>query len=73
MSSLILLFQFDQGMLSIDREYLTQGFDDDMVRAYYEYIVDIAVLFGADRKTAMKELKESLEFEMKLANVIKWN
>ena len=33
-------------------------------------MVDIAVLIGADKTRAQKELKESLEFEMKLANVI---
>lgn len=33
-------------------------------------MVDNAVIFGADRETAEKELKESLEFEMKLANVM---
>ncbi|KAF2888363.1 hypothetical protein ILUMI_17810, partial [Ignelater luminosus] len=63
------MLNFDQGLLSIDREYLTQGFDDEMVKAYYDYIVDTAVLFGANRKTAMKELKESLEFEMELASI----
>jgi len=31
--------------------------------------VDIAVLMGAERQRAEKELKESLMFEMKLANV----
>lgn len=34
-------------------------------------MVDIAVIFGADRSRALKELKESVELEMKLANVIK--
>lgn len=34
-------------------------------------MVDIAVLFGADRDRATRELKESLEFEIKLANVSK--
>lgn len=32
-------------------------------------MVDIAVIFGADRTRALKELKETVEFEMKLANV----
>ena len=43
--------------------------EDKIVRAYYDYQVDIAVLLGADRSRAEKELKESLEFEIKLANV----
>lgn len=59
----------DQASLGLRREFLTKGLDDKLVRAYYEYMVDIAVLFGADKSRATKELRESLEFEMKLANV----
>lgn len=33
-------------------------------------MVDVAVIYGADRKRATKELKDSLEFEMELARVI---
>ena len=32
-------------------------------------MVDIAVILGAQKERAMTELKESLLFEMKLANV----
>lgn len=32
-------------------------------------MVDIAVLFGADRSRAVKELKESLDFEIGLAKI----
>ena len=32
-------------------------------------MVDMAVLFGADKDVAKKELGESLQFEMDLANV----
>lgn len=39
------------------------------MQAYYEYMVDIATLLGAERHRAEVELKESLQFEMKLANV----
>lgn len=47
--------------------------NEKIVTAYYKYMVDIAVIFGAQRETAMKELKESLEFEMALANVSNTN
>lgn len=33
-------------------------------------MVDVAVTFGVDRSRAERELLESLEFEIKLANVI---
>lgn len=39
------------------------------MRAYYEFMVDNAVIFGASRERAEKELLESLEFETRLANV----
>lgn len=62
-------FQLDQAALGLSREYLSKGFDEKIVQAYYKYMVDIAVILGADPDRASKELKESLEFEIKLANV----
>lgn len=55
--------------MGLRREFLTKGLNDKLVKAYYDYMVDIAVLFGADRGVASKDLSESLDFEMKLANV----
>ena len=63
------MFQIDQASLGLSREYLVKGMDEKIVVAYYKYMVDIAVLFGADRDRATKELKDSLDFEMSLANV----
>lgn len=40
-----------------------------MVRAYFEYMVDMAEMFGADPAKAREELAEVLEFETNLANV----
>jgi hypothetical protein len=36
-------------------------------------MVDMAVLYGADRSRAEKEMMDSLNFEMTLANVGYWN
>ena len=55
--------------MGLSREYLVKGITDKVVSAYYSYMVDLAVLFGADRSKAETELKESLDFEMALANV----
>ncbi|XP_043483736.1 neprilysin-2 isoform X2 [Leptopilina heterotoma] len=63
------VLDIDQTSLSVSREYLTKGLSNDIVKAYYNYMVDIAVIFGADRDRAEKELKQSLEFEIKLANI----
>lgn len=64
-----LIFQLDQASLGLSREYLNRGFSDKLVLAYYDYMVDVATLLGADRARAEVDLKESLQFEMKLANV----
>lgn len=55
--------------MGLSREYLTKGFSEKLVDAYYKYIVDVAVILGANRERATKEIGESIEFEMKLANV----
>lgn len=39
------------------------------MKAYYDFMVDLAVILGADRERAQEELRETLELEMKLANV----
>lgn len=61
--------QLDQASLGLSREYLVKGTDEKIVAAYYRYMVDVAVLFGADRQRAVKELKESLDFEIGLAKI----
>ncbi|VVD05133.1 neprilysin-2 [Leptidea sinapis] len=63
------IIDLDQASLGLSREYLNRGFTDKLVQAYYEYMVDIAILLGADRARAEVELKDSLQFEMKLANI----
>lgn len=62
-------FQLDQASLGLSREYLVKGLSDRIVKAYYDYMVDVAVILGANRETAAEELRQSLDFEMKLANV----
>lgn len=61
--------QLDQASLGLSREYLVKGMDEKIVAAYYRYMVDVAVLFGADRQRAAKELRESLDFEIGLAKI----
>ena len=63
------MLQLDEPNLGLSREYLTKGFDDEIVQAYYSFMVDIAVMLGAEKDRAMTELKKSLHFEMKLAEV----
>ncbi|XP_008554181.1 neprilysin-2 isoform X1 [Microplitis demolitor] len=63
------VLDLDQASLGLSREYLSKGFDDKIVKEYYRYMVDIAVILGAERERAEEELMTSLKFEMKLANI----
>ncbi|XP_071515798.1 neprilysin-2 isoform X3 [Panulirus ornatus] len=63
------IIDIDQPPLGMpSRKYLLKGFNDSDVQAYYNYQVNIAVLLGADRARAEREFKESIEFEIKIAN-----
>ncbi|XP_046983494.1 neprilysin-2-like isoform X1 [Schistocerca americana] len=59
----------DQASLGLSREFLVKGPSDKLVDAYYQYQVDLAVLLGANRTRAQQELRQSLEFEIALANI----
>ncbi|ODM96912.1 Membrane metallo-endopeptidase-like 1 [Orchesella cincta] len=58
----------DQPALGLSREYLTKGLDEPEVKAYRKYQVELAVLLGAPRATAEKDMLAAIEFERKLAN-----
>jgi membrane metallo-endopeptidase-like protein 1 len=62
---------FDQASLGTSREYLVEGFDNQNVQHYFNYMVKSAILLGASEETAKAELKESLLFEIALANISK--
>ncbi|XP_033212938.1 neprilysin-2-like [Belonocnema kinseyi] len=63
------VINIDRPTFTIGSDSLVKGLNDPMVTAYFDYMVDISVLFGADRKNARKELKESLCFEINLAMI----
>lgn len=48
---------------------MIKGLEDKIVKAYYEYMVDTAVIYGANHEVAEVELLKALEFEIALANV----
>lgn len=39
------------------------------MQAYYDYMVDVAIIFGADKDRAKEEFLDVMEFETSLANV----
>lgn len=61
--------QLGQPSLGIDHAYLSQGLGNEVVSAYYNEMVAFAVMLGADKTRAKKELEASLIFETKLAKV----
>lgn len=50
-------------------EFLVKGIEDTNVKAYYDFMVDAAVIFGANKTDAERELLDSLKFEIELAKV----
>ncbi|XP_031344617.1 neprilysin-2-like isoform X2 [Photinus pyralis] len=68
-NSTLRVIQIDQAELLLAKEYFSKGLEDGLVRAYYDYMVDIAVMFGANREIAKSELKDSLDFEIQLSNI----
>jgi len=53
----------------LSREFLLKGLNESLVRAYHSYQVDLAVLYGADKEDAEKEMKDVLDFEIAFAKV----
>lgn len=63
------IIDIDQAALGLSREYLIKGIENPIVAAYHSYQVDMAVLYGADRARAEKEMRDVLNFEFALANI----
>ncbi|XP_033212280.1 neprilysin-2-like [Belonocnema kinseyi] len=59
----------DQPILTLGREVLIKGIKDPTVTEYYKYMVDVAVIFGANEDRAKNELKDALDFEINLATI----
>jgi len=63
------VLHFDQASLGLSKEYLDKGLDEPEVKAYAQYMIDVAMLLGVEEKTAKEEMQKVLEFEMRLANI----
>ena len=60
---------FDQADLGLSKEYWDKGLDEPEVKAYFQYMTNVAVLLGAEEGQAKLELEKVMEFEMRLANI----
>ena len=62
--------QLDQAELGMpSREYYMKGHDDVGVQVYEQFAINVAILFGANASNAEREIREMIDFEIKLANV----
>ena len=69
-SYFVVLFQLDQAELGMpSRDYYMKGYNDSDVKIYEKFAINIAMLFGANETTAQKEIKDMVDFEIRLANV----
>lgn len=51
-------------------KFLLQGLENPRVHAYYRFMHDVAILFGAAAKNSSeRELRDVIQFEMELAKV----
>lgn len=64
------IIELDQSSLGLpDRSYYFKGMNDTTVIAYYNLMVESAVMLGADRAEARRQMLEALEFETSLAKI----
>lgn len=60
----------DSAFLEPEEElFLSEGLGTEFANVYFNYMVDISTLFGANFTFALSEMKAALEFEVALAKV----
>ncbi|RZC36911.1 endothelin-converting enzyme 1-like, partial [Asbolus verrucosus] len=62
------ILQIDQPPIAY-HEFMRKGFNESIIRSYYDYMVDIAIYFGADQEVAHHEMKDVLNFEIAMSRV----
>ncbi|XP_021361073.1 membrane metallo-endopeptidase-like 1 isoform X2 [Mizuhopecten yessoensis] len=64
------IMYLDQPSLGMpDRKYYLNGRNDRTLKAYEKYAVELAKAFGANQATAEQQMKEMVDFEIKIANL----
>ncbi|XP_058790686.1 neprilysin-2-like [Phymastichus coffea] len=59
----------DQASTGLEQEYLSKGFQDKIVQAYYKYMTNLAEVLGAAERQSRKDLRDSLDFEIELSKI----
>lgn len=64
-------FQIDKAFLAFERHGFILGRENnEQMKEYFNYMVDMAVIFGANRTKAEQELNKTLDFQIELAKVM---
>jgi membrane metallo-endopeptidase-like protein 1 len=63
------LFQLDQPFIVSFDKIMRRGFNETLVRAYYDYMVKIAKGFGAEEEAAHKEMRDVIELDIAITRV----
>ncbi|KAF5280978.1 hypothetical protein FQR65_LT14902 [Abscondita terminalis] len=59
----------DQADLPINRLNLIQGYNNTIVQLYYKFLVDLAVIFGANRTVASSQMNDAIHFMIDLGKL----
>ena len=64
------VFQIDQPNLGLpSRDYYLHAESQRDLQVYFEYMTDVAMIMGANKSEAEKQLHDVIELEIQLANV----
>ncbi|XP_037025005.1 neprilysin-2-like [Bradysia coprophila] len=63
------IITINRAEFGLEKDLLLDGGKNPNVKAYLDYMIDVAVLFGANRTRASEELMEVLLFEAALAQI----
>ncbi|KAJ8668437.1 hypothetical protein QAD02_010100, partial [Eretmocerus hayati] len=55
--------------VQISPSKLSNGWQEERVKEYYEYLIELAVALGAERSRAKEQLQHSVEFEVNIAKL----
>lgn len=69
MKSSFLSIQIVSPMFGLLSEHLLEGLKNQNVQFYKNFMVDLAISYGAKQEDAEKEISEAIEFEIELAKV----
>ena len=61
--------QLDRAEQFLDQKYMVKGISNELVQEYFSFMIDLAVILGANQNQAEKELSEVLRFEIEMAKV----